>query len=280
MNKLMTILATVLVAVSCGPAARQTAADTTPGFPGIDQKGKTAIVAHRGFWNCEAAGFSENSIASLKAAQDNGFWGSEFDIQLTKDDIVIVNHNNDIDGLKIAENDWATLKTHLLPNGERRPLLEEYLAQGAKSRHTMLVCEFKKQSSPEREDILVDKTIAALKEAGLFKPGRVAFISFSRHICERLAVLCPTFVNQYLNGELSPRKLASLGINGWDYHYKIAGLNASWVKEAHELGMSTNVWTVDKENCIDKMIGLGVDAITTNEPLLVRKILADREFTR
>ena len=34
------------------------------------------IVAHRGYWNCEAGGFARNSIAALKAAQDAGFWGS------------------------------------------------------------------------------------------------------------------------------------------------------------------------------------------------------------
>ena len=278
MNKIIAIAAAAVLAASCSAASGTLTARKS--FPSVTQQGKTAIVAHRGFWNCDAGGFSENSIASLKAAQDCGFWGSEFDIQLTADNVVIVNHNDDIDGLKIAKNDWATLSTHLLPNGERRPLLEEYLRQGAVSKGTILVCEFKKQSTEERDDILVEKTIAAIKKAGLLKPSRIAFISFSRHICEKIAAEQPEFINQYLGGEIAPAELSSLGINGWDYHHGIVSLHNGWVDDAHALGMSTNVWTVDKENQIRRMAELGVDAITSNEPLLVREILGERECTR
>jgi glycerophosphoryl diester phosphodiesterase len=49
------------------------------------------------------------------------------------------------------------------------------------------------------------------------------------------------------------------------------------VKEAHDLGMSVNVWTVNKEKDIKAMIDLGVDCITTNDPALVRKLLGKRE---
>ena len=47
-----------------------------------------------------------------------------------------------------------------------------------------------------------------------------------------------------------------------------------WVRKAHSLGMSVNAWTVNKEEDIKKMIEVGVDAITTNEPLLVRDLLS------
>ena len=42
----------------------------------------TRIVAHRGFWNCEEAGYAKNSIASLKCAQQADVWGSEFEAAL------------------------------------------------------------------------------------------------------------------------------------------------------------------------------------------------------
>ena len=51
-----------------------------------------------------------------------------------------------------------------------------------------------------------------------------------------------------------------------------------WVKDAHDLGMSVNVWTVNKEEDIRAMIDCGVDCITTNEPELVRQILGEREL--
>jgi len=191
-----------------------------------------------------------------------------------------VNHDGSIDGLKIQEHTYAELKDHLLPNGEHRPTIDEYLDQGAKSKKTVLVLELKSQASPEREDLLVDKCLAALKAHNLYKPERVAFISFSKHMCERIAGLCPEFTNQYLNGELGPEALAKLGINGFDYHKKIVGISKGWVEKAHELGMSTNVWTVNKEKELNNMIEIGVDAITTNAPLLARELLGEKEFKK
>ena len=252
----------------------------TSGFPKADFGGKTAIVAHRGFWNCEDAGFSENSIASLAAAQKAGFWGSEFDVQMTSDGVVIVNHNDNIKGLRIATHTWDELKGFLLPNGERRPTLDEYLAQGKKCPKTMLVLEFKSQPTPEKEDIMVEKVFAALKAHGLYKPNRVAFISFSRHICEKVAAQAPQFVNQYLNGELSPARLAALGINGWDYMDLVVNRRADWVDAAHDLGMTTNVWTVNKEKEMRKFASEGVDAITTNFPLIAREVLGGNEYRK
>lgn len=41
--------------------------------------------------------------------------------------------------------------------------------------------------------------------------------------------------------------------------------------------MEVNAWTVNKKADIQKMIDLGVDCITTNEPLLVREMLGKRE---
>lgn len=57
---------------------------------------KVGIVAHRGFWNCEEAGYAQNSVAALRQAQLAGFWGSEFDVQLTADTIVVSNHDKEI----------------------------------------------------------------------------------------------------------------------------------------------------------------------------------------
>ena len=52
--------------------------------------------------------------------------------------------------------------------------------------------------------------------------------------------------------------------------------NPQWIEEAHELGMIVNVWTVDKEEDIRRLIDLGVDQITTNTPALVKTILAEQ----
>jgi len=248
-----------------------------PVFPANPYGGKVAITAHRGFWNCEGAGFSENSIASLRCAQEAGVWGSEFDIHITADDVVIVNHNDDIEGVAIADANYADLLQYKLPNGESRPTLDAYLDQGAKAT-TMLVMELKPQKNFAREDMLVEKALAALKAHGLYDPSRVMFISFSWHICRKIAAIAPEFCNQFLEGNYAPKRLMDNGINGLDYYYKTLIEHKEWVKDAHERGMTVNTWTVNREKDIQAVIDAGVDVITTNFPLLVRQLLGDKEY--
>ena len=50
----------------------------------------------------------------------------------------------------------------------------------------------------------------------------------------------------YLNGELSPKELKELGAAGLDYHMGVIKKHPEWIKEAHDLGLKVNVWTVDE----------------------------------
>lgn len=240
--------------------------------------GSIRIGAHRGFWNCDEASHTENSIASLRTAQEYGLWGSEFDVHLTADDVVVVHHDAHIQGQDIQKNTYGFLKQYKLANGETMPTLDEYLTQAEGCSTTVLVLEFKSQYSKEREDKLVDIALKQLKEHGLYDPSRVMFISFSMNICKKLAAEAPEFTNQYLNGDIAPSLLKKDGINGIDYHYSVFYKHPEWVKEAHDEGMSVNVWTVNKEQDMKAMIGLGVDCITTNEPLLARRLLGSEEL--
>lgn len=273
-------LKNISVIAAAALLALTSCAGTKTGFPKIDQKGKTAVVAHRGFWNCEAAGFAENSIASLKAAQDNGFWGSEFDVHITTDDVILVFHNDEIDGARIDTCEAAVFAEHRLANGEKIPTLDEYLTQGEKSDKTVLVLELKPEITIEREDALVDLSIEALIAHNLLDPKRVIFISFSKYICDRIAAEYPEFINQYLEGDFSPEELAEYGINGFDYYEKTVLKDSTIVERAHALGMSTNAWTVNKPEEMQKFIDLGIDAITTNEPLVLRDLLGEKEFKK
>ena len=241
---------------------------------------KIAIVAHRGFWDCEHAQQSQNSLASLSRAQEVKVWGSECDIHLTSDGKIIVNHDPKINGLVINKTPFKTLAAQLLNNGETRPSFDEYLKQAKKgSERTMLIVELKKQSSKAIEDELVDKALEAIKARGLYDPAKVGFISFSMNICEKIAAEAPEFLNQYLNGDLSPAKVAEKGINGIDYQQMVLFLHPNWVKEAHDLGMSVNIWTVNDEKDMQHAIDLGVDASAEDfvRAAKERKLLQTRE---
>ncbi len=280
MKKLLFVSAAIIMMAGCG-TAKKAAVLPEYDFPALNQGGKIAVAAHRGFWKCEEARMSQNSIASLSGAIDNGFWGSECDIYLTSDDEIIVNHDNRIDGLKIVDHTYAELSSHLLPNGEKRPCLDEYLDRASKcDGKTVLVVEFKGLGDEEREDLMVSRTFDALNAHGMFDPSKVMFISFQYNICKTVARLAPEFVNQYLNGDIAPCNLAAEGINGIDYEKGVFHVHPDWVRQAHELGMSVNVWTVDNPKEIDYMIRLGVDAITTNVPLVVREHLGRKEFRK
>lgn len=239
---------------------------------------RIAIAAHRGFWDCDGAGRMENTIAALREAQTAGLWGSEFDIHLTSDDQIVVHHDRHIKGTDIQTTELSKLREYTLGNGEKMPTLDEYLAQGAKSRATVLVLEFKSQYDEDRENTLVDLTLQKIKEHGLYDPSRIMFISFSLNVCKRIAEKAPEFTNQYLSGNIAPSELKAMGINGIDYQHGVLANHPEWVAEAHSLSMSVNAWTVNQEEKIRAMISLGVDCITTNDPLLTREILGDREL--
>ena len=238
---------------------------------------KTAIVAHRGYWNCEEAGYAKNSLAALECAQKAGFWGSEFDVNMTSDEVLLVYHDSKIGGKTIDQTPYEEFKDVRLANGEAIPTIDDYLEQVKKCPGTVMVYELKKHSTPEIEDRLVDLSIEKLREYGLDSPDRVIFMSFSINICKRLARLMPEYTVQYLGGDISPEKLDSYGINGIDFHYNVFKDRPDWYDEARSHDMSVNVWTVDDEKTMKDMFGLGVDMLTTDEPAIARSLLGKKE---
>ncbi len=244
----------------------------------VSAQTKTGIVAHRGFWNCEEAGYAKNSLAALKCAQEAGFWGSEFDVNMTSDGVLLVYHDSDVEGKKIEKHPHSDFEYFRLKNGEPIPTIDQYLEQGKKYPETMLVYELKSHSCDEVEDKFVDLTIAKLKEYELLDPQRVMFISFSFHMCEVLAAKLPGFTVQYLSGNKKPEKVKEAGINGIDYHHNILNLNKSWVNEAHELGMTVNAWTVNEEKDMRKMFEKGIDYLTTDYPLVARELAKEMKI--
>lgn len=229
----------------------------------VSMKAQTQIIAHRGYWQTQPP-TTENSIKSLENAQNLKIYGSEFDVRMTKDGVLVINHDEHHAKLEISETNFKELEKIKLSNGENFPTLKDYLKQGKKDKSLKLIVEIKPDKTKEKEDELTAKTIKMIKDMKL--ESQSEFISFSLNICKEIKKLAPPFKVQYLNGELSPEQIKSEGLDGLDYHYSIFDKNPTWISEAKALGLITNSWTVNDTAVYEKLKAQGIGFITTNIP--------------
>ncbi|MEZ7526881.1 glycerophosphodiester phosphodiesterase [Cloacibacterium normanense] len=235
---------------------------------------QTQVIAHRGFWKTNPT-TAENSIAALKNAQKLKVYGSEFDVRMTKDGVLVINHDEHINGVEIAAKDFKSLKKQKLSNGENLSTLEKYLKQGKKS-EVKLILEIKPAKTPELETEMVEKTLAMVEKFHL--QNQTEYISFSLHIAKELKKQNPKALVQYLAGDLSPQEIKNLGIDGVDYHYNVfLEKHQDWVEQAKNLGVITNVWTVNDIEIYKKLYDAGVQFVTTNTPDVFLNINKSRE---
>ena len=239
--------------------------------PGKNKKStvkKPKVIAHRGFWN--TPGSAENSIAALVKADSIGCYGSEFDVWLTADNELMINHDGWHDGHSFEKTSSTLLRTLKLSNGENIPTLKEYLDKGRQLK-TRLILEIKPLSSPERETKAVEMVLQMVKEKKLTK--RVEYISFSRHIISELVRLAPSKTPiLYLGQDISPKELKAIGATGADYNYWAFHKNPGWLKELKELKMTSNVWTVDNVEEMRWCMEQGIDLLTTNAPTVFQEL--------
>ena len=230
------------------------------------------IIAHRGYWTIP--GSAQNSLASFSKADSCGVFGSEIDVWLTADDRLIVNHDRIYRGTDIdmERSKAREIQLIVLPNGENIPSLDEYLELVASKPATRLVLEMKSLSDLNREDLAARKIVQALKKHNLME--RTDLIAFSINACMAFKKLIPDTKIYYLNGDLAPKSIKKLGLAGIDYSMKVLRKNPEWVKQAHDLGLEVNVWTIDKSEDMRYFIDLGVDYITTDYPELLQQQLS------
>ncbi len=228
------------------------------------------VVAHRGAF--KKNGFPENSIASLKEAIRLGCTGSEFDVRMTADDSLVINHDPHHNRLEIEKTAFSELRHFPLANGEPLPTLRSYLLAGLENNHhTRLVVEIKPSGiSKERGRLIADKVLQLVKE--LKAAHLVVYISFDYEILKELRRLDATASLQYLEGTIAPAQLKADGMNGADYHFSVFKNKPHWIKEAKDNGIALNAWTVNDEETMKWLIKEGFDFITTNEPEKILQI--------
>lgn len=233
------------------------------------QAQSTQVIAHRGFWKTN--GSAQNSIAALVKADSIGCYGSEFDVWLTADNQLVVNHDSTFKGVNMQNSTAQQCTTVILDNGEQLPTLRQYLEKAGQLK-TRLILELKSHKTPERETRAVESIVKMVEEMGL--ENRMEYIAFSRHATKEFIRLAPKGTPvYYLEGDLSPKELKEWGCAGPDYHFSVFKKHPEWIKESHDLGMKVNAWTVNEAKDMKWLIGHGVDFITTNEPVELQEIL-------
>lgn len=227
------------------------------------------VIAHRGHWN--TPGSAQNSIISLYKAHEIGCYGCEFDVWLTADKNLIVYHDDKVNGLYIPDTPYDKLRDIQLSTGEVIPSLEQYLVHAQNCPDIKLILELK-TCRPADIPVMVEKVLALVDKYKL--QSRTEYIAFSLDICKEIVRVRPRAEVAYLSGNLSPEELQKAGL-GMDYHFSAFDKNLDWVNQAHARGVNVNVWTVNDAVRMKRLVGMGVDYITTDNPELCREMIKD-----
>lgn len=225
------------------------------------------VIAHRGAF--KAKNLPENSIASLKEAIRLQCTGSEFDVRMTMDDSLIINHDPHYQGREVEKTTYVELAKVPLSNGEALPTLRQYLKEGmANNVHTRLVLEIKPSGiSKERGRLIAERAVRLVQE--LNAAPHIVYISFDYDILKKVIEVSPGAETQYLNGDITPEQLKTDKISGADYHLSVFKKHPEWIDQAHKHNLVLNAWTVNEREDMQWLLDKGFQFITTNEPELL-----------
>lgn len=236
------------------------------------------IIAHRGGGrNIDRLPASENSVELIEFSESLGANAIEIDVQLTKDKIPVLFHdeylskrliNQDFFIGKISDYSYNYLKNFVtLKNNERIPTLEEALS--AALYKTKLKAVWLDIKSPEVVDIISPIIIDYQTKAKLN----------GRRLEIYLGIPDNGVMNSYLNNpnkseikalcEMDPTDVLSSDAMIWAPRWSL-GLLTDEISSMHNQGKKVFTWTLDEQVFIKKFIKKGTfDGILSNYPFLV-----------
>ncbi|MFV0418699.1 MAG: glycerophosphodiester phosphodiesterase [Dysgonomonas sp.] len=229
---------------------------------------KNKVVAHRGAW--KHYDVHQNSLGALKKAIELGCEASEFDVWLSKDNRVVLNHDHEINGLIVEETNLAKMQEIILESGEVMATLEEYLDCVKTQNKTRLVLEIKSRDNNKRALALVDSAVNIVHR--LKAQAWVDYISFDYEALMRIRALDASAHIAYL-GANRPLDLQKVeGMSGIDYHFSQFDKIERLYDRARALGLTINIWTVNDELMMKNLLRMDVDFITTDEPEILLRL--------
>jgi len=235
---------------------------------------EVVVIAHRG-----AAGAApENTLASIRRANEDGTDWVEIDVQETADGEVVVIHDSDFmklagNPLKVWEGTLAQIQDIDIGSwfaaeysSERVPTLREVLAEVAGKSH--LVIELKYYGHDQQ---LEQRVVDIVEQAGMVDD--VAIMSLKYEGIQKIRKLRP----DWTIGLLAVKALGNLTRLDIDFLAVNTGMaTPGFVRRAQESGKQVLVWTINDPVTMSRVTSLGVNGIITDEPALAREVIEQR----
>ncbi|PKM65756.1 MAG: glycerophosphodiester phosphodiesterase [Firmicutes bacterium HGW-Firmicutes-2] len=228
------------------------------------------IIAHRG-----ASGYApENTLASFIKAVEMGAKAIEFDVQMTKDEEIVVIHdyklNRTTDGKgyimnktleEIKRCDAGSWFSEAFM-GEAVPLLTEVLEMIPKD--ITLHVEIKKAVFEKRA--VEKKIVEILKSSNRLSQSVIS--SFDHYCIEQVHREVQVKTGALIDAKIIKPVdyLISRGINNYSLNLGFEFVDAALIEEAHNNGLKVLSYTVNERSIAKMFEEMGVDGIFTNYP--------------
>lgn len=235
---------------------------------------KTKIWAHRG----ASAKAPENTIPAFKLAVKQGADGIELDVQLSKDGIVVVTHDERIDRVSngtgfVKDYTWKELQEFNFNNGKEEygfvpiPTLEEvYQIFGQMD----LTINVELKTNKFRYEGIEEKVTALSEKYNLGR--KVIYSSFSPSTLTKMRCLCPEcligliYLHEWAD---APKYAIAKKLNA--VHPPLKACNQKLVNKCKSYGLDLNIWKVNTMEAFEKMVKFEVNAVITDWPGLFSK---------
>jgi glycerophosphoryl diester phosphodiesterase len=239
---------------------------------------KPAVIAHRG----DSINAPENTLSAFMLAAEKGADAIEMDVKLTSDGHVIVLHDLLVDRTTNGTGNISKLQLSTIRgfdaggwfsdryDREKIPTLDEVLESVGKRLHINI--ELTNYATPA--DNLVEKVVELVIKHNL--QDRILFSSFFPHNLWKAGLLLPKIPRGLLTMRGSLGSLGrAIGWRGNFYalHPFFTDVTPALVKRVQKGGRRLIVWTVNREEDLQRMINLGVDALITDDPTLTLQLL-------
>ncbi len=236
------------------------------------------VTAHRGY----SAAYPENTIPAFKGAIQVGADWAELDVQQTADGEVIVMHDSNLKrttGLdkEVWQVTWDEIKD--LDNGSwfdkkyqtvRIPTLEEVLKVCRGKIHLNI------EIKPSGHDKDLEEQVAKLlKKYHMRDTCVVSSLKYDslRKIKEADDSIETAYITSVSYGNFTDLEYAD------GYSVESTLLSKSFVNKAQKAGKQIYVWTVNSEERLEKVVGMGIDNVITDDPVMAKELIYEQEHS-